>query len=105
MMRSMSTPAAARAEARPRVPWYREVTADQWRAFWAAYLGWMLDGFDFNILSFVLIDVQRSFTVNNALAGALLSVSALFRVVGGAGAGAAADRWGRKGPLMFFLLC
>ena len=86
-------------------PWYRQVTGDQWKAFWAAYLGWALDGFDFNILAFVLVDVQRSFTVNNALAGALLSVSALFRVVGGVGAGAAADRWGRKGPLMFSILC
>jgi SHS family lactate transporter-like MFS transporter len=85
-------------------PWYRQVNADQWRAFWAAYLGWALDGFDFNILAFVLIDVQRSFTVNNALAGALLSISALFRVVGGVGAGAAADRWGRKGPLMASIL-
>ena len=86
-------------------PWYRQVSSDQWKAFWAAYLGWALDGFDFNILAFVLVDVQRSFTVNNALAGALLSVSALFRVVGGVGAGAAADRWGRKGPLMFSILC
>lgn len=86
-------------------PWYRQVNADQWRAFWAAYLGWMLDGFDFNILAFVLIDVQRSFTVNNTLAGALLSVSALFRVVGGAGVGMAADRWGRRGPLIFSILC
>ena len=86
-------------------PWYRQVSGDQWKAFWAAYLGWALDGFDFNILAFVLVDVQRSFTINNALAGALLSVSALFRVVGGVGAGAAADRWGRKGPLMFSILC
>lgn len=85
-------------------PWYRQVNADQWRAFWAAYLGWMLDGFDFNILAFVLVDVQRSFEVDNALAGALLSIGALFRVVGGASAGAAADRWGRKGPLMFSIL-
>ena len=102
----MSTPAVARADARARrLPWYREVTADQWRAFWAAYLGWMLDGFDFNILAFVLVDVQRSFTVNNALAGALLSIGALFRMVGGATAGAAADKWGRKGPLMYSILC
>ena len=86
-------------------PWYRQVSGDQWKAFWAAYLGWALDGFDFNILAFVLVDVQRSFTINNALAGALLSISALFRVVGGVGAGAAADRWGRKGPLMFSILC
>jgi MFS transporter, SHS family, lactate transporter len=84
--------------------WYREVTTDQWRAFWAAYLGWLLDGFDFTIMTFLLVDIQRSFGVNNTLAGALLTASALFRVVGGAGAGSAADRWGRKAPLMVSIL-
>ena len=39
--------------------------------FAAAFFGWMLDGFDFTILTFVLADIQRSFTVDNALAGAL----------------------------------
>jgi SHS family lactate transporter-like MFS transporter len=80
------------------------VTSDQRRAFFAAYLGWLLDGFDFTILTFVLVDVQRSFTVNNALAGALGSVALMFRVIGGISAGTAADRWGRKGPLMYSIL-
>jgi SHS family lactate transporter-like MFS transporter len=86
------------------IPWYRQVTADQWRAFAAAYLGWMLDGFDYVILSFLLVDIQRYFGVSTASAGALLTASLLFRVVGGLGAGAAADRWGRKGPLMLSIL-
>jgi SHS family lactate transporter-like MFS transporter len=86
------------------LPWYRQVTREQWKAFAAAYLGWLLDGFDFTILTFLLVDIQRSFTVNNALAGALLTVSLLFRVVGGIGAGTAADRWGRKGPLVFSIV-
>src|SRR5205807_6464462 len=47
---------------------------------------------------------QRSFTVNKALAGALLTVTLVCRAVGGTGAGIAADRWGRKGPLMFSIL-
>ena len=85
-------------------PWYREVTREQWRAFFAAYLGWMLDGFDFTILTFLLVDIQRTFTVNAALAGALGTATLLFRVVGGIGAGTAADRWGRKRPLMFSIL-
>ena len=42
--------------------------------------------------------------MNNALAGALLTISLLFRVVGGVGVGTAADRWGRKGPLVFSIL-
>src|SRR5947209_7741480 len=86
------------------VVWYREITPDQRRAFLAAYLGWVLDGFDFFILTFLLADIQRAFSVTNALAGALGTVTLIFRVVGGIGAGAAADRWGRKRPLMFSIL-
>jgi len=85
-------------------PWYREVTREQWKAFVAAYLGWVLDGFDFTIVTFLLVDIQRSFTVSAALAGMLGTITLIFRVAGGIGAGTAADRWGRKGPLMFSIL-
>ncbi len=84
--------------------WYREVTPTQWKAFLGCYLGWVLDGFDFTILTFLLVDIQRSFTVDKALAGALGTITLIFRVAGGIGAGTAADRWGRKGPLMFSIL-
>ncbi len=86
------------------MPWYRDVTAEQWKAFWAAFLDWLLDGFDFTILTFLLGDIQRNFTVSNALLGALGTITLVLRVVGGIGAGTAADRWGRKGPLMFSIL-
>lgn len=84
--------------------WYFDLTADQRKAFWAAYLGWTLDGFDYYILSLLLVDVQRSFTVSSALAGALATVTLMFRVLGGIGAGIAADRFGRKLPLMLGIL-
>jgi SHS family lactate transporter-like MFS transporter len=84
--------------------WWRQVTADQWKAFAATFLGWALDGFDFTILTFLLADIQRSFTVSRALLGALGTVTLVCRVVGGIGAGTAADRWGRKAPLMFSIL-
>ena len=75
------------------LPWYRELTTDQWKAFLATFLGWTLDGFDFTILSFLIADIQRSFTVSAALAGALGTITLFFRVVGGSVAGSAADRW------------
>ena len=28
------------------VPWYREVTRDQWLAFWATFMGWVVDAFE-----------------------------------------------------------
>src|SRR5262245_42274861 len=86
------------------VPWYRQIKSEQWRAFNAAFLGWVLDGFDFTLLTFILIDIQKSFTIDNALAGALGTVTLLMRMVGGVIAGTAADRWGRKVPLMVSIL-
>ncbi len=83
---------------------FRSLTPAQQRAFAAAFFGWMLDGFDFTILTFVLADIQRSFTVDNALAGALGTVTLMFRLMGGAAAGTAADRWGRKLPLMLSII-
>ena len=96
----IATPAAAVDDR----PWFRQVTKDQWRAFWATFLGWVLDGFDFTILTFILIDIQESFTVSSALAGALGTVTLLMRMVGGAVAGTMADKWGRRLPLMLSIL-
>jgi len=86
------------------LPWWREVTRDQWRAFFAVFLGWIVDSFDFNILAFILIDIQNHFTVDKALAGALGTVTLMMRLIGGTIAGAAADRWGRRLPLMLSVL-
>lgn len=83
---------------------FRSLTSAQKRAFAAAFFGWMLDGFDFTILTFVLADIQRSFAVDNALAGALGTVTLMFRLIGGAAAGTAADRWGRKLPLVLSII-
>ena len=88
----------------PSAPWYRQVSGVQWKAFFATFFGWLLDGFDFLIMTFILIDIQDSFTVDRALAGALGTVTLMFRLVGGFGAGLMADRWGRRLPLMLSIL-
>lgn len=95
--------AAAAAEAIP-APWYRQVSREQWRAFVATFLGWVLDAFDFTMLTFILVDIQRTFAVDRALAGALGTVTLITRLIGGVAAGTAADRWGRKLPLMISIV-
>jgi len=100
----MAVPVIAAPAQASLQPWYRDVTREQWAAFVASYLGWVLDGFDFTILTFLLVDIERSFSVSAALAGALGTITLVFRVAGGIGAGTCADRWGRKGPLMFSIL-
>jgi hypothetical protein len=42
-----------------------------------------VDAFDFNILAFVLVDIQKSFAVDRALVGALGRVSLVMRALGG----------------------
>ena len=83
------------------MPWYKEVSRQEWKTFLTTFAAWTLDAFDFTIITFVLTDIRRSFEVNAALAGALATVTLLFRMVGGIGAGTLADRYGRKGPILF----
>src|SRR6267142_5187712 len=84
--------------------WYHELTRDQWRAFAGTFLGWMFDGFDFTVLTFILIDIQKTFAVGAVSAGALGTVTLVMRLVGGVVSGAMADKWGRKLPLMLSIL-
>jgi SHS family lactate transporter-like MFS transporter len=83
------------------MPWYKEVSRQEWKTFLTTFAAWTLDAFDFTIITFVLTDIRRSFEVNAALAGWLATVTLLFRMVGGIGAGTIADRYGRKGPILF----
>ena len=83
------------------MPWYKEVSRQEWKTFLTTFAAWTLDAFDFTIITFVFTDIRRSFEVNLALAGALATVTLFFRMIGGIGAGTLADRYGRKGPILF----
>lgn len=83
------------------MPWYKEVSRQEWKTFLTTFAAWTLDAFDFTIITFVLTDIRRSFEVNLALAGALATVTLFFRMIGGIGAGTLADKYGRKGPILF----
>src|SRR4029077_8664455 len=49
-------------------------------------------------------DIQKTCTVDSFVAGLLGTVTLVMRFVGGALAGTAADRWGRRLPLMISIL-
>jgi MFS transporter, SHS family, lactate transporter len=85
-------------------PSLTSVGGQQWLAFGATMSGWILDAFDYNILAIILIDIQKSFTIDSTLAGLLPTATLFMRLIGGVSAGAAADRWGRKLPLMLSIL-
>ncbi len=78
----------------------RALTADQRNAFLAAYLGWTLDAFDYFLLVFVLKDVEKEFHASAQQGVTLLFVTLACRPIGALLFGAAADRYGRRLPLM-----
>ncbi len=85
-------------------PWYREVTAAQWRVLLAAQLGWMLDAMDVMLYAFALSKIQAEFHLSAATAGALASATLVTSAAGGILAGWLADRFGRTRALIGSIL-
>src|SRR5262245_22194006 len=84
--------------------WWREPTRGQWFTFLAAWLGWVLDAFDFAIFLVVMPEIERELGVSRVALAGSVTFTLLLRLVGGVAAGSAADRWGRKLPLMISMI-
>ncbi|HUJ62238.1 MAG TPA: MFS transporter [Kofleriaceae bacterium] len=84
--------------------WWREPTRAQWMSFLAAWLGWVLDAFDFTIYLLVMKDIAAETHVGITAVSGSITLTLLVRLAGGACSGWMADRWGRKLPLMLSLL-
>jgi SHS family lactate transporter-like MFS transporter len=82
------------------VPLWREPTRAQWACFLAAWFGWVLDAFDFTVFLLVMPAIAKDFHVSITATAWTVTATLLLRLVGGTVAGAAADKWGRKLPLM-----
>ncbi|HUS30414.1 MAG TPA: MFS transporter [Kofleriaceae bacterium] len=76
----------------------------RWAAFWAAWVGWVLDAFDFTIYIVVAQKLIQEFGVSPTAIGGSLTLTLLVRLAGGFCAGWMADRWGRRLPLMMSLV-
>ena len=86
------------------MPWWREPTRDQWLSWWAAWLGWTLDAFDFTMFLLIMVPISQEFHVPLTSVAFVLSVTLWLRLVGAVGSGWLADRVGRKIPLMISIL-
>ena len=85
-------------------PWYRTITADQWRVLAAAKLGWMLDAMDFMLYAMAIGQLRTYFGFNDATAGLLGTVTLVMSGIGGVLFGYLADRFGRTRALMGTIL-
>ena len=89
---------------RGNVPWWKEPTKDQWKAYIAAWLGWTLDAFDFTIFLLIMVPIAKEFDVPLTAVTAVFTITLWLRLVGATAAGWMADRMGRKAPLMISIL-
>ena len=86
------------------IPWYRTITADQWRVLVAAKLGWMLDAMDFMLFAMAVGQLRAYFGINDAMAGLLGTITLVMSGVGGIIFGFVADHLGRTRALMATIL-
>jgi SHS family lactate transporter-like MFS transporter len=66
----------------------------------AGFSGWLLDAFDFFLVTFCLTAIARDFHKSDAQIALVITMTLLFRPVGGFVFGLMADRHGRRLPLM-----
>ncbi|HEX4452380.1 MAG TPA: MFS transporter [Kofleriaceae bacterium] len=84
--------------------WWQEPTRAQWAAFAAAWVGWVLDAFDFTIYLLVMPSILKEFGQTVATVSVSITLTLVVRLAGGAVSGWIADRWGRRLPLMISLV-
>ena len=87
-----------------QLSWWKEPTRDQWMAWIAAWLGWMLSAFDFTVFLLIMVPVAKEFDVPLTAVVFVVSMTLWLRLVGAVASGWLCDRFGRKTPLMISIL-
>ena len=69
------------------IPWWKEPTKDQWLAWWAAWLGWTLDAFDFTMFLLIMVPITQEIQVQLIRVENVQTVTMWLRLVGSARVG------------------
>jgi SHS family lactate transporter-like MFS transporter len=78
--------------------------ANSRKAFFAGFMGWTFDAFDFFVLTYVLAQLAKDFNRPISDIALMLTASLLMRPVGAVLFGMLGDRYGRRRPLMLNIL-
>ncbi|HET7289108.1 MAG TPA: MFS transporter [Thermodesulfobacteriota bacterium] len=84
--------------------WSKEINADQWRAFYAAFMGWTLDAMDLLLFAFAVGSIGKVFNLSETWVGALFSVTLFSSAFGGALFGIVSDYIGRVKALTYTII-
>lgn len=87
-----------------KLPWYRQVNAVQKKALFSAWLGYVFDGFDFMLITYILVSIQQDLQISNVQTSTLFMAAFVARPIGGALFGELCDRFGRKPIMMAAIL-
>ncbi|HEY4354226.1 MAG TPA: MFS transporter [Acidobacteriaceae bacterium] len=88
----------------PSGVWIKDLTAKERTTLIGTFAGWMLDGMDVMVYSFVMPSLILLWHISKDKAGLLGTAALLLSSVGGWLAGLAADRWGRVRVLQLTIL-
>src|SRR5215472_16438234 len=88
----------------PSARWLRTLTPRESSTLFATFVGWMLDGMDVMIFSFVMPSLIALWHITKDQAGLLGTSVLLISAAGGWIAGLAADRFGRVRILQLTIL-
>ena len=92
---SAGIPSPQLGESRKERAWIFQLTRQERATLFATFAGWMLDGMDVMVYSFVLPTLILAWHISKPQAGMLGTSTLLISAVGGWAAGVAADRYGR----------
>jgi len=84
--------------------WYRELQGAERRTLWSCFTGWMLDGMDVQIYTFLIPTLSAVWGLSKGDAGLLQTVALLTSAFGGWITGMLADRIGRVTMLQITIL-
>src|SRR5260221_11196012 len=74
------------------IPWGKEPSKEQWKAWIAAWLGWMLEAFGFTIFLLIMVPIAKEFDVPLIAVTFGFTITLWVRLVGATAAGWVADR-------------